>query len=130
MKIAVKLLIPPEADVFCDAIRAFVDNPATYPDLAIRPAGTAHQKRVWQALPQIPAGRVLTYGELAAKFGSGARAVGNACRQNPIPLLIPCHRMVSRSGLGGFAGEQSGRMTELKRQLLTREDVSSPQVLT
>ena len=111
----------PEANGFSVAIRTFLDDPTVTPDVPVRPTGTDHQKRVWQALQKIPAGSVLTYGEMATRLGSGARAVGNACRRNPIPLLIPCHRLVAKNGLGGFAGEQGGRLLEIKRCLLARE---------
>ncbi|MEJ2590567.1 MAG: methylated-DNA--[protein]-cysteine S-methyltransferase [Candidatus Thiodiazotropha sp.] len=83
--------------------------------------GSPFQRRVWQALRAIPAGRTLTYGELAVRIGSGARAVGNACRANPCPLVVPCHRVVAARGLGGFAGERSGRKLEIKRWLLHHE---------
>lgn len=66
--------------------------------------GTPFQKRVWQAISTIPFGATRTYGELAAQLGNGrlARAVGQACNKNPLPLLIPCHRVVGSTGLGGF----------------------------
>jgi methylated-DNA-[protein]-cysteine S-methyltransferase len=83
--------------------------------------GTAFQQRVWKALRTIPAGRTMTYGELAGRIGSGARAVGSACRANPCPLVVPCHRVVAARGLGGFAGERSGRKLEIKRWLLHHE---------
>lgn len=83
--------------------------------------GTPFQQRVWKALRAIPAGRTMTYGELAGRIGSGARAVGSACRANPCPLVVPCHRVVAARGLGGFAGERSGRKLEIKRWLLHHE---------
>ena len=70
-------------------------------------AGTPFQKKVWAALRQIPAGQTESYGRLAAALGApkAARAVGSACGANPIPLLIPCHRVLpSGGGLGGFSG--------------------------
>ncbi len=91
--------------------------------LPLQPSGTDFQRRVWQALQQIPAGRVKTYGQLAAELGSSPRAVGNACRRNPIPLFIPCHRVVSANGLGGFAGDVEGEKIRLKSQLLAHEGV-------
>ncbi len=76
------------------------------PALMLRPGGTAFQQRVWEALRAVPAGETATYGELAARAGSprAARAVGQACAQNPIPVLIPCHRAVGASGPGGWSG--------------------------
>ena len=75
-------------------------------DLPLRPAGTAFQRRVWARLCAIPRGRVETYGAIAKKLKSGARAVGTACGANPIPILIPCHRVLGADGrLGGYSGE-------------------------
>ena len=74
-------------------------------DLPLEPAGTAFQIRVWQAMRHIPAGEVRTYGALATELSSGARAVGTACGANPIPILIPCHRVVAANGLGGYSGD-------------------------
>ena len=92
-------------------------------DLPLQPQGTDFQQRVWKALREIPAGQVKTYGELARQLNSSPRAVGNACRKNPIPLVIPCHRVVSKKGLGGFAGQTEGREIRLKMQLLAHEGV-------
>lgn len=83
--------------------------------------GTPFQQRVWQQLRQIPAGQVLSYGDVAAKLNSSPRAVGNACRQNPIPIIVPCHRVVAKSGIGGFAGERQGQKIHLKEWLLEHE---------
>lgn len=67
--------------------------------------GTDFQQRVWRALIAIPAGEVRTYGSLAEEINTSARAVGNACRQNLFPLIVPCHRVVSAAGIGGYAGD-------------------------
>lgn len=66
--------------------------------------GTAFQKKVWDALKKIPYGQIRTYGEIAAAIGhpGAARAVGLACGANPLPIFIPCHRVVSKNSLGGF----------------------------
>lgn len=90
--------------------------------VSLRPQGTAYQQRVWRALQQIPAGTVVRYGELAQSLGSGARAVAAACRANPIPLLIPCHRVVAKSGLGGYMGVTEGSSLALKEWLLGHEN--------
>lgn len=84
---------------------------------------TAFQKKVLAELLCIPYGEVQTYGEIAARLQTSARAVGNACRRNPLPLVIPCHRVVSASGIGGYDGAQSGRLLEIKRRLLENEGV-------
>ncbi len=85
--------------------------------------GTDFQHRVWAALQQIPAGQVKTYGELATALASSPRAVGNACRHNPLPLVIPCHRVVSAQGIGGFAGQRAGQKISIKERLLHHEGV-------
>lgn len=75
------------------------------PDLPpLAPAGTPFQQRVWRALADIAPGQTRTYGELAAQLGTAPRAVGGALRANPIPVIIPCHRIVAAQGLGGYAG--------------------------
>ena len=88
--------------------------------------GTPFQQRVWQALTQIPVGETLTYGELGARLGSGARAVGNACRRNPVSIIVPCHRVVAASGIGGYSGSTSGPVLDRKRWLLEHENQLVP----
>lgn len=80
--------------------------------------GTPFQQKVWRTISQIPFATTVTYGEIAAALGNPhlARAVGQACNRNPLPLIIPCHRVVSSSGLGGFAGG-----TKVKKTLLAYE---------
>jgi methylated-DNA-[protein]-cysteine S-methyltransferase len=75
-------------------------------ELPLAPAGSRFHQAVWQAMQEIPPGQVRTYGELAAALGApgGARAVGVACARNPIPVLIPCHRVVAADHLGGYSG--------------------------
>jgi methylated-DNA-[protein]-cysteine S-methyltransferase len=106
-----------------DAIQAYLEDPKSQFDLALVLEGTPFQHRVWHALQAIPSGSTITYGALAQKIGSGARAVGNACRANPCPLVVPCHRVVAVGGLGGFAGERGGEKLEIKRWLLRHEGV-------
>lgn len=81
-------------------------------------SGTSFQRSVWQALTAIPYGETKTYGELAAMIHApkAARAVGTACGKNPVPILLPCHRVVAGNGLGGFGGG-----LEMKDWLLTLE---------
>jgi O-6-methylguanine DNA methyltransferase len=82
---------------------------------------TPFQFRVLEAISAVPYGATATYGEIAARIGSprGARAVGAACGANPIPLIVPCHRLLGAAGLGGYGGG-----LELKRKLLHHEGVS------
>jgi len=74
-------------------------------DLPVAPAGTRFQKAVWNQMLAIPYGQVRTYGEIARWLRSAPRAVGVACGRNPIPIIIPCHRVVAASGLGGYSGD-------------------------
>jgi len=83
--------------------------------------GTPYQRRVWDALGRIPVGESVTYGELALEVGGGARAVGNACRANPVPIVVPCHRVVSRCGLAGYMGATCGDPLASKAWLLAHE---------
>ncbi|MEJ2693079.1 MAG: methylated-DNA--[protein]-cysteine S-methyltransferase [Candidatus Thiodiazotropha sp.] len=111
----------PGLDRVLDTIQRYLDDARIDFDFAIELDGTPFQQRVWQELRAIRAGETLTYGQLAERLGSGARAVGNACRANPCPLVVPCHRVVAVKGLGGFAGERSGKKLDIKRWLLRHE---------
>ncbi len=88
-------------------------------DLALR--GTPFQQQVWEALLDIPSGTRVTYGELAHRLGTSARAVGGACRANPIPIVVPCHRVVAKDGLGGYAGDARRGWGAIKAWLLEHE---------
>lgn len=101
---------------FCDPNFRFSISPTI--------VGTAFQRQVWAALQEIPPGTVLTYGELARQLKTAARAIGGACRTNPIPIVVPCHRVVGRQGLGGYAGEMTGDPLAIKRWLLQHEGVT------
>ena len=106
-----------------EQFQAYFANPAFRFGLGLRAQGTEFQQRVWRELQAIPAGQVRSYGELAARLGSSARAVGNACRCNPTPIVVPCHRVVAKAGIGGFGGALAGRLIEQKRSLLQHEGV-------
>ncbi|MDW8478857.1 MAG: methylated-DNA--[protein]-cysteine S-methyltransferase [Xanthomonadales bacterium] len=90
--------------------------------LPLDPRGTPFQLKVWRALAAIPYGATLGYGELAARLGrpGGARAVGQALAANPLPIVLPCHRVVAARGLGGYAGG-----IRVKRWLLAHERARS-----
>lgn len=105
------------------ALQHYVDDPGWPLDLPVLLAGTVHQQRVWQALQALPNGETISYGALAEMLGSGARAVGNACRRNPVPLIVPCHRVVAKHAMGGFAGDRDGGWTNIKKWLLQHEGV-------
>jgi methylated-DNA-[protein]-cysteine S-methyltransferase len=100
---------------------AYWNDPAHAFDLLFVPQGTPFQLRVWHALMRIPAGQPATYGALAKQLGTAARAVGQACGSNPLPILIPCHRVVAAHGLGGFMHSSSGAPLDVKTWLLAHE---------
>jgi methylated-DNA-[protein]-cysteine S-methyltransferase len=110
---ATPLLLEAEAQLY-----AYFDGERQQFDLPLAPAGTAYRQRVWQALTEIPYGAVRTYGDIAAVAGGSARSVGQANGSNPIPLIIPCHRVVAGSHLGGYSG---GDGADTKRWLLSLE---------
>ena len=87
-------------------------------DLPLAPAGSRFEQRVWAAMQTIPYGQTRSYGDLAHMIGSAPRAVGGACGKNPIPIVIPCHRVLAKAGLGGYSGE-GGLVT--KERLLALE---------
>lgn len=91
--------------------------------LPLSRVGTPYQRAVWSELQAIAAGTTRTYADLAATLGSGPRAVAAACRANPFPLIVPCHRVVATAGLGGYCGSTNGAWLEVKRWLLRHEAV-------
>lgn len=109
----------PEFDSLVARVVGFVDAPARGLDLPLDIQGTTFQRRVWQALREIPAGETAGYGEIAERIGSpkAARAVARACASNPLAVAIPCHRVVRNDG--GPSGYRWG--VERKRALLARE---------
>jgi methylated-DNA-[protein]-cysteine S-methyltransferase len=90
-------------------------------DLPVVIEGSPLEKAVWQAMRAIPRGKTRTYGDIARELGADARAVGQACGDNHLPLVIPCHRVVAADGIGGFAHATSGYLVEAKRWLLMHE---------
>jgi methylated-DNA-[protein]-cysteine S-methyltransferase len=95
-------------------------------DLPLRPAGSVFERRVWDAMLRIPYGETRCYGDLAGELGSAARAVGGACGKNPIPIVIPCHRVLGKGWMGGYSGA-GGLKT--KQALLAIEGVGEPALL-
>ncbi len=105
----------------CEQLNAYLADPGFRFNIPISTGGTAHQNRVWQAMRAIPRGQVKSYGEVAAQLHSSPLAVGQACGANPLPIVIPCHRIVGKSGLGGFANHRDGYLLDIKRWLLAHE---------
>jgi methylated-DNA-[protein]-cysteine S-methyltransferase len=87
-------------------------------DLPLAPSGSPFETRVWTAMRTIPYGETRCYGDLAEMIGSAPRAVGRCCGRNPIPIVVPCHRVLAKTGLGGYSGA-GGLVT--KRHLLELE---------
>lgn len=105
----------------CRVLKRYFADPRASLAIPIDLHGTPFQRRVWRALGRIRPGQTLTYGELARRLETGARAVGGACRANPVPLFVPCHRVVAAGGAGGFMGRRNGPAVGFKRWLLEHE---------
>ena len=87
-------------------LEAYFDGRLKKFDLPLAPNGSDFQKQVWRAMVKIPYGKTATYGAIAERLDSSARSVGTACGRNPLPVLIPCHRVVAAGGgLGGYSGD-------------------------
>lgn len=111
------------AEIAGRQIQRYLADPDAPFDLPLALRGTTRfRRRIWAAIGLIPRGRTLTYGELARNVESVPRAVGQACGDNPFPLVIPCHRVVARHGPGGFAHERGGYLLSAKHWLLRHED--------
>jgi len=102
----------------CAQLQAYFDRELTEFDLPLAPTGTPYQRRIWQALCAIPYGKTCSYAAIAASAGGSARSVGQANGGNPIPIIIPCHRVVAANHLGGYSG---GEGLPTKRYLLALE---------
>lgn len=106
-----------------DQLDAYFQGKLQAFDLPLAPMGTPFQQKVWQALARIPFGATRSYGELASELGTAPRALGGACGRNPLPILIPCHRVLaSNRSLGGYSGMDG---IDTKRFLLRLEGVST-----
>lgn len=105
----------------CAQLQAYLADPSFKFNLPLAPKGTVFQARVWQALREIPGGSTQSYGELAEQIRSVPRAVGQACGANRIPVIIPCHRVLAKNGLGGFMNSIDGDPMAIKRWLLQHE---------
>ena len=104
-------------------LQAYFRGEITAFDLPLKPSGTDFDQKVWQAMRDIPPGETRSYADLAHAVGSAPRAIGGACGRNPIPIVIPCHRVLSRGGIGGYSG---GEGLPTKRHLLALEGAAVP----
>jgi methylated-DNA-[protein]-cysteine S-methyltransferase len=114
-----------QSDVLKEGLRqleAYFAGQLTTFDLPLAPKGTEFQQQVYRIMQDIPLGEVLTYGEVAKKLNVPAQPVGQACGANPIPIIIPCHRIVGTGNLGGFSGLGG---VEMKVQLLRHEGANA-----
>ena len=102
-------------------LERYLEDPDTKFDLPLAIEGTEFQRRVWEIMCAIPRGKTLTYGEVARQLAGEARAVGQACGDNRLPIVIPCHRVVAADGIGGFSHSTGGYLIEAKRWLLMHE---------
>ncbi len=111
----------PLAERAARQLERYRNDPDTMFELPLQIEGSELQRRVWDAMCAIPRGRTRTYGELAREIGADARAIGQACGDNRLPIIIPCHRIVAADGLGGFGHASGGYLLEVKRWLLAHE---------
>ncbi|KIC15499.1 methylated-DNA--[protein]-cysteine S-methyltransferase [Leisingera sp. ANG-DT] len=105
-----------------DQLRAYFAGELTVFDLPLQVDGSDFQRAVCDAMLAIPFGETRTYGDIAKQLGAPPQPVGNACGGNPIPVIIPCHRVLGASGLGGFSGKGG---VETKVALLKHEGAAS-----
>jgi methylated-DNA-[protein]-cysteine S-methyltransferase len=115
----------PLAERAARQLERYREDPDAKFDLPLLIEGSEFQRQVWDAMCAIPRGRTLTYGELARRLDGDAvdlpRAVGQACGDNRLPIVIPCHRVVAADGVGGFGHSTGGYLLEAKRWLLMHE---------
>lgn len=100
-------------------LTAYYTNPQHRFNIQLKPHGSVYQLKVWNALLVIPVGRTLTYGELAHQLQSSPRAIGQACKRNPLAIFIPCHRVVGKNNIGGYMGNPAA--LSYKEALLAHE---------
>lgn len=103
------------------AIQNYFCNPKLQFKFKVQAQGTPLQQKIWRTLQKIPCGKTITYGELAQKISTSPRVIGNACRHNPIPIVIPCHRVVAKNTLGGYCGKTDNDFLKIKKWMLLHE---------
>ena len=111
----------PLAALAAEQLERYRENPDATFDLPVLVQGSPLQRAVWAAMRAIPRGRTRTYGELARELGADPRDIGQACGDNRLPIVIPCHRVVAADGIGGFGHSTGGYLLEAKRWLLMHE---------
>jgi methylated-DNA-[protein]-cysteine S-methyltransferase len=105
-------------------LEVYYADPGHVFDLPLQPLGSPFRQRVWNALLAIPTGQTRSYGDIARQLASAPRAVGQAVGDNPLPIVIPCHRVIaSDGGMGGFNHSRTGYSQDIKRWLLKHEHV-------
>ena len=105
-------------------LEQFFADPTFKFDLPLVLSATPFQLRTRQALLSIPVGKTMSYGNVAKMIASSARAIAGACRRNPLPIIVPCHRVVAVNGIGGFSGAVDGKPLVVKKWLLKHESAS------
>ena len=123
LKHSTKTSLPSDivAESVVEQLKGYFADPDYDISLPLELTVTPFQLRVLTALQSIPVGNTKSYGELAKQLKTSARAIGMACRQNPVPIIIPCHRIVAANGIGGFAGKTDGKELRNKQWLLNHE---------
>jgi len=120
-----KCSVRPAKDSFTKEVitqlNKYFKNPNFHFNLPTQLSVTPFQTRVLNALQKILPSKTQTYGELAKQLKTGARAIGGACRRNPLPIIIPCHRIVAKNHIGGFSGASQGEKMKIKQWLLGHE---------
>lgn len=114
------VLIPPNEEILeniVNQLNQYFLYPSFKFNIRYQLQGTPFQNKVWETLSNLPLQKTVSYGALAKKLKTGARAIGNACRANPLPILIPCHRVVAQESLGGYKGKEIA----IKKWLLNHE---------
>lgn len=111
------------AERACREIERYLADPGYRFTVPYRLDGTPFQRRVWREIEKLCPIKTITYGEMARQLRSGPRAVGGACGANPVPLIVPCHRVLAAHGLGGFMGGKEAFPLSVKRWLLRHEGI-------
>ncbi len=113
------------AERACCEIECYLADPGYQFTVPYRLEGTPFQQRVWREIEKLFPLKTISYGSIAQRLDSAARAVGSACGANPVPLIVPCHRVLAARGLGGFMGGRDDFPLSIKRWLLRHEGLSS-----